>query len=109
MTKKNLKIITLQYWGLSPDLDWTWTRPRFQVQYWSRSGVHKKWPDHGQSTCCQARKLCIVHSVVAVDVVCEVDNSGVSTCWITGPATEAVSTGFVPAFPRGGGAMGRSP
>ena len=41
------KIITLQYWGPSPDLDWTWTGPRVQVQYWSRSrsGVRKKWPD----------------------------------------------------------------
>ena len=31
MTNIFFKIITLQYWGPSPDLDWTWTRPRVQV------------------------------------------------------------------------------
>ena len=45
MTNNFLKIITLQYWGPSLDPDRTWTGPRVQVQYWSRSrsGVCWTW------------------------------------------------------------------
>ena len=67
-------MITLQYWGLSLDLDQTWTGPRDQVQYWTRtrSGVCWTWSwglglgstksgwtgpglDHGQSTSYSSR------------------------------------------------------